>query len=192
MLHARRAALHSESVLRTPFPRTDSVADDGDGSGFHGDECRRQRDPGFADIAEKNQPALIGLPTRGCRKPRARTFTAWCASSDLSIRVRRHTGGGGEYPGFHRCWNPAMRCGEGDDRRAGAESAASANAGSSQRAAGSLLTRAIWSTSGTHRDVRSAPGAVPDLSDSLDGHLTNQESSPLTVGGTPVAAIAPG
>ncbi len=33
------------------------------------------------------------------------------------------------------------------------------------------------------------PVLLPDLSDSLDGHLSEQESSPLTVGGTPVAAI---
>jgi nitrogenase molybdenum-iron protein NifN len=30
---------------------------------------------------------------------------------------------------------------------------------------------------------------MPDLSDSLDGHLTDQESSPLTVGGTSVSEI---
>jgi nitrogenase molybdenum-iron protein NifN len=33
------------------------------------------------------------------------------------------------------------------------------------------------------------PVLLPDLSDSLDGHLTDQESSPLTVGGTPVSEI---
>ena len=36
------------------------------------------------------------------------------------------------------------------------------------------------------------PVVFPDLSDSLDGHLTDQESSPVTVGGTPVADIAAG
>jgi len=30
---------------------------------------------------------------------------------------------------------------------------------------------------------------LPDLSDSLDGHVTNQDFSPLTIGGTPVSAI---
>ena len=34
------------------------------------------------------------------------------------------------------------------------------------------------------------PVLLPDLSDSLDGHLTDMEFSPLTVGGTPVAEIA--
>ncbi len=34
------------------------------------------------------------------------------------------------------------------------------------------------------------PVILPDLSDSLDGHLTDQESSPVTVGGTPVGEIA--
>jgi nitrogenase molybdenum-iron protein NifN len=33
------------------------------------------------------------------------------------------------------------------------------------------------------------PVLLPDLSDSLDGHLTDQEFSPLTVGGTPVSEI---
>ncbi len=33
------------------------------------------------------------------------------------------------------------------------------------------------------------PVLLPDLSDSLDGHLTDQESSPLTVGGTSVSEI---
>lgn len=31
---------------------------------------------------------------------------------------------------------------------------------------------------------------VPDISDSLDGHLTDQEFSPVTVGGTPVTELA--
>jgi nitrogenase molybdenum-iron protein NifN len=33
------------------------------------------------------------------------------------------------------------------------------------------------------------PVVMPDLADSLDGHLTDQESSPVSVGGTPVAEI---
>ncbi|MBU0689611.1 MAG: nitrogenase iron-molybdenum cofactor biosynthesis protein NifN [Gammaproteobacteria bacterium] len=34
------------------------------------------------------------------------------------------------------------------------------------------------------------PLVLPDLGDSLDGHLTEMESSPLTVGGTPVSDIS--
>jgi nitrogenase molybdenum-iron protein NifN len=34
------------------------------------------------------------------------------------------------------------------------------------------------------------PVVVPDLSDSLDGHLSETEFSPLTVGGTPVSELA--
>ncbi|HXU92694.1 MAG TPA: nitrogenase iron-molybdenum cofactor biosynthesis protein NifN [Gallionella sp.] len=34
------------------------------------------------------------------------------------------------------------------------------------------------------------PLVLPDIGDSLDGHLTETESSPLTVGGTPVSDIA--
>ncbi len=34
------------------------------------------------------------------------------------------------------------------------------------------------------------PLVLPDIGDSLDGHLTEMESSPLTVGGTPVSEIA--
>jgi nitrogenase molybdenum-iron protein NifN len=34
------------------------------------------------------------------------------------------------------------------------------------------------------------PLVLPDLSDSLDGHLTDQDFSPLTIGGTPVAELA--
>ncbi|MDD2700084.1 MAG: nitrogenase iron-molybdenum cofactor biosynthesis protein NifN [Sideroxydans sp.] len=34
------------------------------------------------------------------------------------------------------------------------------------------------------------PLVLPDVGDSLDGHLTEMESSPLTVGGTPVSDIA--
>ena len=34
------------------------------------------------------------------------------------------------------------------------------------------------------------PLVLPDLSDSLDGHLTDQEFSPLTIGGTPVAELS--
>ena len=34
------------------------------------------------------------------------------------------------------------------------------------------------------------PLVLPDIADSLDGHLTEMESSPLTVGGTPVSEIS--
>ncbi len=34
------------------------------------------------------------------------------------------------------------------------------------------------------------PVVLPDIADSLDGHLTDQEFSPVTVGGTPVGEIA--
>jgi nitrogenase molybdenum-iron protein NifN len=34
------------------------------------------------------------------------------------------------------------------------------------------------------------PVVIPDLSDSLDGHLTGQDFSPLTIGGTPVSEVA--
>jgi nitrogenase molybdenum-iron protein NifN len=34
------------------------------------------------------------------------------------------------------------------------------------------------------------PLVLPDLSDSLDGHLTDQDFSPLTIGGTPVAELS--
>lgn len=34
------------------------------------------------------------------------------------------------------------------------------------------------------------PVLVPDLSDSLDGHLTDQDFSPLTIGGTPLSELA--
>lgn len=34
------------------------------------------------------------------------------------------------------------------------------------------------------------PLVVPDISDSLDGHLTDSDTNPLTVGGTPVSEVA--
>jgi nitrogenase molybdenum-iron protein NifN len=35
------------------------------------------------------------------------------------------------------------------------------------------------------RGLRPAPVVLPDIGDSLDGHLVDAETTPLTLGGTP-------
>ena len=148
---------------------------------------------GLRTIAEKNKPALIGLPTTGLSETQGtdihglvRQFRLEHPEFDGIPVVAVNT------PDFTGCLEsgyalavkamidvllPETRC-------------AGKRGKQINVLAGSLLTP------GDLEHIKELiemfglrPVLLPDLSDSLDGHLTDQESSPLTVGGTPVAEI---
>ncbi|PIV87743.1 MAG: nitrogenase iron-molybdenum cofactor biosynthesis protein NifN [Hydrogenophilales bacterium CG17_big_fil_post_rev_8_21_14_2_50_63_12] len=152
---------------------------------------------GLRTIAEKNKPALIGLPTTGLSETQG---------TDIHGLVRQFRGKHPEFdgipvvavntPDFTGCLEsgyalavkamidvllPETRC-------------AGKRGKQINVLAGSLLTP------GDLEHIKELielfglrPVLLPDLSDSLDGHLsyreTDRESSPLTVGGTSVSEI---
>jgi len=162
---------------------------------------------GLATIAEKNQPALIGLPTTGLSETQGtdihglvRQFRAKHPEFDAIPVIAVNT------PDFTGCMESgyalavkamidvlvpvgAALAANGS----GAIESIAAEADSTRQVnvlAGSLLTP------GDLEHIKELielfglrPVLLPDLSDSLDGHLTDQESSPLTIGGTPVGEI---
>ncbi|MDP2832194.1 MAG: nitrogenase iron-molybdenum cofactor biosynthesis protein NifN [Pseudomonadota bacterium] len=159
---------------------------------------------GLATIAEKNQPALIGLPTTGLSETQGtdihglvRQFRAKHPEFDGIPVIAVNT------PDFTGCLESGYALAVkamidvlvpvGAALAANAASPIAAKAAPTKRInvlAGSLLTP------GDLEHIKELielfglrPVLLPDLSDSLDGHLTDQESSPLTVGGTPVSEI---
>ena len=148
---------------------------------------------GLATIAEKNQPALIGLPTTGLSETQGtdihglvHQFRAKHPEYDAIPVIAVNT------PDFTGC----MESGYALAVKAMIDVLVPQTACVGRRKkqvnvlAGSLLTP------GDLEHIKDLielfglrPVLLPDLSDSLDGHLTDQESSPLTVGGTPVSEI---
>jgi len=148
---------------------------------------------GLATIAEKNQPALIGLPTTGLSETQGtdihglvRQFRAKHPEFDSIPVIAVNT------PDFSGC----LESGYALAVKAMIDVLVpeSANVGQRKKQvnvlAGSLLTP------GDLEHIKELielfglrPVLLPDLSDSLDGHLTDQESSPLTIGGTSVSEI---
>jgi len=162
---------------------------------------------GLATIAEKNQPALIGLPTTGLSETQGtdihglvRQFRAKHPEFDAIPVIAVNT------PDFTGC----MESGYALAVKAmidvlvpvGAALAANGSGAIESIAAEAAPTRQVnvlagsLLTPGDLEDIKELielfglrPVLLPDLSDSLDGHLTDQESSPLTIGGTPVGEI---
>ena len=163
---------------------------------------------GLSTIAEKSKPALIGLPTTGLSETQGtdihglvRQFRSTHPEFDEIPVVAVNT------PDFSGCLESGYALAVkamievlvpvGAALAANAASTIAAKAAPTKRInvlAGSLLTP------GDLEHIKELielfglrPVVLPDLSDSLDGHLayrvTDQESSPLTVGGTPVSEI---
>jgi nitrogenase molybdenum-iron protein NifN len=159
---------------------------------------------GLATIAEKNKPALIGLPTTGLSETQG---------TDIHGLVNQFRTKHPEYagipviavntPDFTGCMESGYALAVkamidvlvpvGAALAAKAARPIAAKASPTKQVnvlAGSLLTP------GDLEHIKELielfglrPVLLPDLSDSLDGHLTDQESSPLTIGGTPVGEI---
>ena len=148
---------------------------------------------GLSTIAEKSWPALIGLPTTGLSETQGtdihglvRTFRAEHPEFDSIPVVAVNT------PDFTGCLESgyALAVKAMIDVLVPESACAGTRGKQVNVLAGSLLTpgdlehiKELIELFGLH------PVILPDLSDSLDGHLTEQESSPVTVGGTPVAEI---
>lgn len=149
---------------------------------------------GLATIAEKNKPALIGLPTTGLSETQGtdihglvRQFRLEHPQFDGIPVVAVNT------PDFSGCLESgyALAVKAMIDVLVPETACVGKRRNQVNVLAGSLLTP------GDLEHIKEVielfglrPVLLPDISDSLDGHLTDQESSPLTVGGTPVTEIA--
>ncbi len=148
---------------------------------------------GLSTIAEKNKPALIGLPTTGLSETQG---------TDIHGLVHQFRAKHPEYdgipviavntPDFTGCMESgyALAVKAMIDVLVPQSTCVAKRKKQVNVLAGSLLTP------GDLEHIKELielfglrPVLLPDLSDSLDGHLTEQESSPLTVGGTPVGEI---
>jgi nitrogenase molybdenum-iron protein NifN len=158
---------------------------------------------GLKAIAEKNNPALIGLTTTGLSETQG---------TDIKRLVKQFYAENPEFahipvvpvntPDFTGCLEsgyalavkavietllPLPRAGEGADVRS--------NVGKRKKQinvlAGSFLTPGdIEHVKELIEAFGQRPLVLPDIADSLDGHLGETETSPLTLGGTPVSEIS--
>lgn len=150
---------------------------------------------GLKSICEKSKPALIGLPTTGLSETQG---------TDIKRLVKDFYSAHPEYahipvvpvntPDFSGC----MESGYALAVKATLEVMLPEKTDKSGRRkkqvnvlAGSFLTPGdIEHIKELIEAFCLRPLVLPDLGDSLDGHLTEMESSPVTVGGTPVGDIA--
>lgn len=149
---------------------------------------------GLKAIAEKQRPALIGLPTTGLSETQGtdiqrlvREFRARYPAFDAIPIVPVHT------PDFTGC----LESGYALAVRSIIEvlvPADTSRVGRRKRQvnvlAGSMLTPGdLEHLQELIEAFGLRPLVLPDIGDSLDGHLTDMAFSPLTVGGTPVSDI---
>lgn len=150
---------------------------------------------GLKAVCEKSKPALIGLPTTGLSETQG---------TDIKRLVKDFYSKHPEYahipvvpvntPDFTGC----LESGYALAVKAVIETLlleTSNNVGKRKKQvnvlAGSFLTPGdIEHIKELIEAFGLRPLVLPDIADSLDGHLTEQESSPLTMGGTPVGDIA--
>ena len=152
---------------------------------------------GLKTIAEKNQPALIGVPTTGLSETQG---------SDVERAVREFRQ---QYPQFDAIpvvpvstpdYSGCLETGFAKALEAIVKTlvppadAAKTQPGKRKRQVNVLVNSA--STPGDLEELAEIieafglrPVIVPNLSDSLDGHLPDQDFSPSTIGGTPVSEL---
>jgi nitrogenase molybdenum-iron protein NifN len=150
---------------------------------------------GLATICGKSRPALVGLPTTGLSETQGtdilrlvREFRARHPEYDAIPVVPVNT------PDYAGC----LESGYAAALRAMVDVLVPADKGRAGRRhkqvnilAGSMLTPGdIEHVKDLVEGFGLRPVVVPDIADSLDGHLTPEDFSPLTVGGTPVSEIA--
>jgi nitrogenase molybdenum-iron protein NifN len=148
---------------------------------------------GLATIAEKNKPALIGLPTTGLSETQGtdihglvHTFRTKHPEFDAIPIIAVNT------PDFTGCMESgyALAVKAMIDVLVPQSTCIGKRKKQVNVLAGSLLTPGdVEHIKELVEAFGLRPVLLPDLSDSLDGHLIDQESSPLTVGGTPVGEI---
>jgi len=153
---------------------------------------------GLKAICSKSNPSLVGVPTTGLAETQG---------SDVKMAVQRFRQKYPEYdhipvvalsaPDFSGC----LESGFASATRAIIETlvpereAAGTQPGRRKRQVNVLVNSSL--TPGDLEELKDTielfglrPVVVPDLSDSLDGHLSDDEFSPLTVGGTTVDELA--
>lgn len=150
---------------------------------------------GLATICEKNKPALIGLPTTGLSETQG---------TDIKRLVKQFYAAHPEFahipvvpvntPDFTGC----LESGYALAVKATLETMLpqqSNDVGKRKKQVNVLA--ASFLTPGDIEHIKEMieafglrPQVLPDIGDSLDGHLIEMENSPLTVGGTPVGDIA--
>lgn len=150
---------------------------------------------GLKTIAEKNQPALIGLPTTGLSETEGvdilrleKEFRSQYPEYDAIPVVPVTT------PDYAGCLESGFALAvkaviefvvPADTSRVGRRKKQVNVLAGSHLTPGDLEhVKELVEAFGLR------PVLLPDISDSLDGHLTDMEFSPLTVGGTPVSEIA--
>ena len=153
---------------------------------------------GLRTLCEKHRPALVGIPT---------TALAETQGADLALALHafrdRHPG----YADVRIVPVPApdftgsMECGFAAAARAVIEHlvppAAEAGTVPGRRPRQVNVLAGAFLTPGDLEEIKSLcalfglrPVVVPDVGDALDGHLAEEDFSPLTTGGTPVAELA--
>jgi nitrogenase molybdenum-iron protein NifN len=148
---------------------------------------------GLRAIAEKNHPALIGLPTTGLSETQG---------ADIHRLVKQFHSACPEYadipvvpvvtPDYSGCLESgyALAVKSMIDVLVPTSSCVGKRRKQVNVLAGSLLTPGdIEHIKDLVEAFGLRPVVLPDIADSLDGHLTEAESSPLTTGGTPVSEI---
>ncbi len=158
---------------------------------------------GLATICEKSKPALIGLPTTGLSETQG---------TDIRRLVKEFYAAHPEFahipvvpvntPDFSGCLESGYALAVKAILEAlfpspqpSPASGRGSNVGKRKKQvnllAGSFLTPGdVEHIKELIEAFGLRPLVLPDLADSLDGHLTELESTPLTVGGTPVTDIA--
>jgi nitrogenase molybdenum-iron protein alpha/beta subunit len=145
---------------------------------------------GLRVLCEKNSPESSACRRRGSPRRRAATSTAGARVPRPPSGVRGNRRGAGEHPGLFRLPGIRLCAGRGSDHR---------HAGPDSQAASGRTTPAqvnvLASSMLTPGDIEAIkawieafglqPLVLPDIGDSLDGHLVDQDTSPLTLGGTP-------
>lgn len=151
---------------------------------------------GLKAVCEKSEPALIGLPTTGLSETQG---------TDIKRLVRDFYAAYPEYAHIHIVpvntpdFTGCLESGYALAVKAILETLlpVSASGAAGRRKKQVNVLAGSFLTPGDMEHVRELIEAfglralvLPDIADSLDGHLTHMESSPLTVGGTPVSEIS--
>jgi len=152
---------------------------------------------GLRTIAEKNHPALIGVPTTGLAETQG---------SDVSMAVKLFRSKHPEFdhipvvpvsaPDYSGCLETGFARAVEAIIRATVPAASDAGTLPGRRSRQVNVLVGSFLTPGDLEELKDIiesfglrPVLLPDLSDSLDGHLGKDEFSPLTIGGTAVTEL---
>ncbi|RCX32010.1 nitrogenase iron-molybdenum cofactor biosynthesis protein NifN [Thioalbus denitrificans] len=153
---------------------------------------------GLRTLCEKSSPGLIGVPTTGLSETQG---------SDVVMAVREFRARHPEYdaipvvpvstPDYVGCTETGFAAATRAliDTLVPPAAEAGTRPGARRHQVNILVGASL--TPGDLEEIKDLvetfglrPVVIPDLSDSLDGHLTGQDFSPLTIGGTPVSEVA--